>query len=129
MRRRLSGHRQRGQKPVPPEVLTGAPPPDCTGTDEGAWRLLELFEEFEEFEEFEPLDELEPFEKLLLEELESLDELPEEPELLDESPAEWDDELFTGEADECVEPGSVAATTPATATLAKLTAAVAAFSR
>jgi hypothetical protein len=59
----------------------------------------------------------------LLEELESLDDPPEE------VPAEWADVLFVDEADECVEPGSVAATAPATATLAKLTAAVVAFSR
>lgn len=49
--------------------------------------------------------------------------------MLEEVPAEWDDVLFADEADECVEPGSVAATAPATATLAKLTAAVVAFSR
>ena len=88
----------------------------------------------------------------MLEEPEELDdELPAEPELpepaepdtellegldvlagLDtpeEVPLEWDDELFVDGVDECVEPGSVAATAPATATLAKLTAAVVAFSR
>jgi hypothetical protein len=82
----------------------------------------------------------------LLEELfeELDDELPEEleppapepelelPELLDppeEVLVEWDDELFVDAADECVEPGSVAATAPVTATLAKPTATVVAFSR
>jgi hypothetical protein len=53
----------------------------------------------------------------------------------EETPAECDDELFVDGADVCVEPdvcvapGSVAATAPATATLAKPTAAVVAFSR
>jgi hypothetical protein len=67
---------------------------------------------------------LEPFE-----ELELLDELPEELDAPEEVPVEWDDELFVVEAGECAEPGSVAATAPATATLAKPTAAVVAFSR
>jgi hypothetical protein len=62
---------------------------------------------------------LEPFEELD-------DELPEVPE---EVPVEWDDVPSVDETDECAEPGSVAATTPATATLAKPAAAVAAFSR
>ena len=56
----------------------------------------------------------------------------EELELLgapEEMPVDWDEELFAGETDECVEPGSVAATAPATATLANPTAAVVAFSR
>jgi hypothetical protein len=65
----------------------------------------------------------EPFEELeLLEELEPLG-APEE------VPVEWDEELFAGKTDECVEPGSVAATAPVTATLANPTAAVVAFSR
>jgi hypothetical protein len=52
-----------------------------------------------------------------------LEELPEE------VPAGWDDELFVGEAAACAEPGSVAATAPVMATLAKPTAAVVTFSR
>lgn len=47
----------------------------------------------------------------------------------EEVPVEWGDEPFVGKTDECAEPGSVTATAPATATLAKPTAAVVAFSR
>jgi hypothetical protein len=81
-------------------VLTGVPPPDRTGADDGACRLLELPEELELFDE-PPL------------------ELFVEP----------DEELLPEETDACAEPGRPAATAPATATLAMPTAAVAAFSR
>jgi hypothetical protein len=119
-------------------VLTGgAPPPDCTGVDDGAWRLLEPFEELDDelLEEPEELDDELPEEPELPEPAEPDPELPEGLDVLagldtpEEVPVEWDDELFVEETDECVEPGSVAATAPATATLANPTAAVVAFSR
>jgi hypothetical protein len=84
---------------VPPEVLTGAPPPDCTGADDGACRLLELPGELELFGD-PPEVSVEP-----------------------------DEEPLPGETDECAVPGRLTATAPATATLAIPTAAVAAFSR
>jgi hypothetical protein len=99
---------------VPPEVLTGAPPPDCTGADVGACRLLELPVELELFGD-PPEVPVEPDGEPLSEE-----PLPEEP--LPEEP-------LPEETDACAEPGSAAATAPATATLAMPTAAVAAFSR
>jgi hypothetical protein len=102
--------------------------------------LLEPFEELELFDELsEELEPPEPEPELAEPELAEPElaepELAEpefaepDPEAPEEVPVEWDDELFVGVADECAEPGSVAATAPATATLAKLTAAVVAFSR
>lgn len=86
--------------------------------------MLEPFEELELFDELP--EELEPPEPELAE---PDPDVPEELDVPEEVPVEWDDELFVDEVDECVEPGSVAATAPATATLAKPTAAVVAFSR
>ncbi|HEX8005835.1 MAG TPA: hypothetical protein VF482_05325 [Trebonia sp.] len=98
--------------------------------------MLEPFEELDD-ELPEELELPEPAEPgpALPEPAEPDPELPEGLDVLpgldtpEEVPVEWDDELFVEGTDECVEPGSVAATAPATATLAKLTAAVVAFSR
>ena len=110
----------------PPEVLW-PPPPDWTGVYEGACRLPELFEEFEEFEEPE-LEEPELDEPAFDVPLPD-DVLPDDVLPVPDPAPELDDELFDEVAVLCVEPGRTAATTPATATLAKLTVAVAVFSR
>ena len=108
-------------------MLWPPPPPDWTGVYDGACRLPELFEEFEEPD---PL-ELEP--ELVEPEPVFAVPLPDVPLPDDELPARDAalelDELFDEVAVLCVEPGKTAATTPAAATLAKPTVAVAVFSR
>jgi hypothetical protein len=120
----------------PPEVLWPPPPPDWTGVYEGACRLPELFEELEEPELEEPeLDEFDVFEGPdpafdvpLPDDVLPDEVLPDEVLCLCDVALELDEPL-----DEvavlCVEPGRAAATTPATATLAKPTVAVVVLSR
>src|SRR5271166_6416262 len=113
----------------PPEVLW-PPPPDWAGVYEGACRLPELFEEFEEPELEEPeLDEFDAFEEPAFDVPLPDDVLPDDVLPVPDAALEPDDELFDEVAVLCVEPGRTTATTPATATLAKLTVAVAVFSR
>jgi hypothetical protein len=113
----------------PPEVLW-PPPPDWTGVYEGACRLPELFEEFEEPELEEPeLDEFDVFDEPAFEVPLPDEVLPDDVLPVRDAALELDDELFDEVTVLCVEPGRTAATTPATATLAKLTVAVAAVSR
>jgi len=116
----------------PPEVLW--PPPDWTGVYEGACRLPELFEEFEEPELEEPeFDEPEldepAFEVPLPDDVLPDEVLPDDVLPVRDAALELDEELFDEVTVLCVEPGRTAATTPATATLAKRTVAVAVFSR
>ncbi|HMD94931.1 MAG TPA: hypothetical protein VKG80_20045 [Trebonia sp.] len=106
------------------------PPPDWAGVYEGACRLPELFEEFEEPELEEPeLDEFDAFEEPAFDVPLPDDVLPDDVLPVPDAALEPDDELFDEVAVLCVEPGRTTATTPATATLAKLTVAVAVFSR
>jgi hypothetical protein len=123
---------------VPPEV-TWPPPLDWTGAEAGACKVPELpwlpesldgFEEPEDFAEPEDPEEPDAFEEPdSLEEPDALEEPADfaAPEVADdfEEPAEW---LVLVTA-VCVLPGSAAATAPAAATLAKLTAAVALLRR
>lgn len=105
------------------------PPPDWAGVDEGACRVPELFEEFEE-PELDVFEEPEPaFDVPLPDDVLPDDVLPDDVLPVPETALELDDDPFDEVAVLCVEPGRTAATTPATATLAKPTVAVAVFSR
>jgi hypothetical protein len=110
------------------------PPPDWTGVFDGACRLPEEFEEFEELLEPDDPELVEP---------ELAEPEPVEPELAEPEPEfavpfvdaplpdelpVLDDELLEWVTVLCVEPGSVTATAPTAATLAKPTVTVAAFS-
>jgi hypothetical protein len=104
---------------VPPDVLTGVPP-DWTGVEDGACRLLELPES--------PVEELlsdEPEPAFDVPELPGDCVLPEDPVLDEPVPLAGDPVLAAA----CVLPGSMIATTPAAATLAIPTAAVVLFTR
>lgn len=101
---------------VPPEVeLTPPPPPDDTPPD-GAWNPL--FDELllDPFDEL-PDDPVDPLELVPELDVEPVDELELEEDLLPVLVAAW------------LVPGSINATTPATATLARDTVVVVAFSR
>ena len=103
---------------LPPEVeLKPPPPPDWTPLD-GAWRPLpdELL--------------LDPFDELLDEPADPADPLEPVPDVEPPDELELDDELLPVLVTAAwLEPGRVAATTPATATLAKDTVTVVALSR
>lgn len=111
-------------------MLTGVPL-DCAGADDGACRLpelLELLEELEEPDELELLDEPESFGEFpSSEELDRADDECELPEDFagDDVPVPDDPVL----AEACVDPGSIAMTTPAATMLAVEMATVADFSR
>jgi hypothetical protein len=106
------------QDQVPPEVeLKPPPPPDWTPLD-GAWKPL--------------LDELllDPSDELLDEPADPADPLEPEPDVEPPDELELDDELLPVLVTAAwLEPGRIAATTPATATLAKDTVTVVALSR
>jgi hypothetical protein len=110
---------------VPPEVeLKPPPPPDWTPL-EGAWKPLldELL--------LDPLDELlDPSDELPDEPADPADPLEPEPDVEPPDELELDDELLPVLVTAAwLEPGRVAATAPATATLAKVTVTVVALSR